>query len=339
MPRLETVVAVLLCAALSPASPAAAAGRSLQGLIPLPEVARAFAPAGVPAALPAAAPPATVASAAPLVLAAPTELATAAAPLAPATATAAAAKTAAPQAGAARAPLAGLSQVSGAASDPKAAPARLDAAYDGSAAHARPDAAAAPRAPGAPAPRLPANALPLPIVGQATDYSCGVASLLSALFYWQVYQGHETDLYALLETTPQQGTEPAKIVEGARSFGLKADLREGSTLADLRAALTRGETVIVDFQAWHEGEGKPDWPNLWDDGHYAVVAGMDEHYIYLMDPSAGPGYAFVPLAEFEDRWHDFEDRHGPRQEHRRLAIFLKGKTPLASFPGPLVPAQ
>ncbi len=353
MTRPSTAAVRLVSAALALASwPAAAASIallmperpfSLQGIIPLPELYQSFSQTAAMGMTPIAPSPVALSvsptpAALPLVDALPPD-----APLPAETASAIpplpAPPAASPSADAARETRTALSRLASGGADAPETPEKIAQTFDGSGLHRAVDGAPRPQTP---APRLPASALPLPIVIQGADYSCGAAALLAALYYWQVFQGYETDLYAMLETTPKQGTEPAKIAEAARLFGLQADMRTGVSLADLRAALGRGETVIVDFQAWHESSSTKrhsPWPDRWDDGHYAVVAGMDEHYVYLMDPSAGSGYAYVPLDEFMDRWHDYEDRHGSRQENRQLAVFLKGATPLKTFPGPLVPVQ
>jgi predicted double-glycine peptidase len=176
-------------------------------------------------------------------------------------------------------------------------------------------------------PSLPASYLPLPIVKQETDYSCGVAALLSALRYWQAYEGDEESLYELLETTPENGTEPIKLAEGARKFGLRAEMKTRATLQDLEAALARGEAVILDIQAWADHK-VPDWRKEWGSGHYVVLIGMDRQNAYVMDPSAKDGYGWLPLSELMDRWHDVEERHGRREVNEQLAIFLSGKNPL-----------
>jgi predicted double-glycine peptidase len=198
-------------------------------------------------------------------------------------------------------------------------------------------AVSAPGAGAEPAPSLPKNALPLPLIRQATEYSCGVASLLSILYYWKAYDGGESSLYERLGTTPKDGTEPDKIAEVARSFGLSARLQEGASVDDLRRALRAGETVVLDLQAWRgEAAKKKAWKELWDEGHYVVLAGMDATFLYAMDPSAAAGYAYLPISEFAERWHDYSDRGGKRRDFHNAAIFIKGKVPLAGVPGPLV---
>ena len=179
------------------------------------------------------------------------------------------------------------------------------------------------------APAVPKGFLPLPLVEQETDYSCGPASLLSVLRYWQVFEGAERDLYGPLDTTPKDGTEPQKLVEVAARYGLSAEMREGMSVSDLSAALKRGDTVIVDFQAWRE-EGVPrlPWEEVWEDGHYSVLAAMAAKNAYFMDPVAEGAYAYMPLDELPKRWHDYEDRHGTVNRSFQLGVIIRGKTPI-----------
>lgn len=183
-------------------------------------------------------------------------------------------------------------------------------------------------------PRLPADALPVPLVAQATNYSCGTAALLAILYYWQVSEEAESELYDRLDTTPQMGTEPGKIVEVAEEYGLQASYRQGWTVAELRAALAKRQTVIVDLQAWPDEPR--DWEKDWDDGHYVVLVGMDATRAYVMDPSSPGAYAWLPLGELEKRWHDVEGR-GPAMHYvTHEAITISGRKPVTSVPGTLV---
>ena len=174
----------------------------------------------------------------------------------------------------------------------------------------------------------------MPLARQATSYSCGAAALLSVLYYWQVYDGTESGLYEKLETTEKDGTEPAKLAEVAKGFGLSAELREGLAFKDLRLALDAGKTVILDFQAWKDPGSTVTWAQTWEDGHYAVLVGMDEDRLHLMDPSTPAGYAWLPKTEFLDRWHDYEEEGGKRREYVRAGIVVRGapKPPPAEEP-------
>jgi predicted double-glycine peptidase len=191
----------------------------------------------------------------------------------------------------------------------------------------------------APKPRLREGFLGVPIVQQEEEYSCGPAALLSVLQYWQVSKDSETALYPLLGTT-EDGTKPEMLVAGAKKLGLEASMRSKLGLADLRAALARGETVILNIQAWRakEDADKP-WKDLWKNGHYVVLLAMDKHFAYVMDPGGGAEgqYGYIPLDELLERWHDVEERAGRREESLQLGIFIKGKTP--SEPGKRVPRR
>lgn len=188
----------------------------------------------------------------------------------------------------------------------------------------------------APAPQLPADVLPVPMMRQATTYSCGASALQGVLAYWRVYDGRESSLYAPLETSEEHGTEPPKIVEVAKSYGLEAELREGLELVDLEKALPDRWTVILNLQAWRDTDDGTPWKDRWEDGHYVVLIGIDDHYVYVMDPSSLGIYAYLPRAEFVDRWHDYENRHGVRREYHHLGIFVRGKEGLRETPAPLM---
>jgi predicted double-glycine peptidase len=180
---------------------------------------------------------------------------------------------------------------------------------------------------------LPKTFLPLPLVQQTTHYDCGPASLYATLVFWDAYNGDETSLFPLLDTTPKDGTDPFHMALGAEHFGLKAALHENMTLDDLRDALELEHTVILDIQAWRDEKTKKiPWAKDWDDGHYVVLLAMDAENAYFMDPSAEGAYAYIPLGELMDRWHDFEDRHKPAIYYRRLGIVISGNPNAAKKP-------
>ncbi|MDD5629864.1 MAG: C39 family peptidase [Elusimicrobia bacterium] len=197
---------------------------------------------------------------------------------------------------------------------------------------------AAPAVSGLPQPSMPVDYQPVPITEQETSYSCGAAAALALLRYWQAYGGDEQSLYELLGTRPKDGTPPENIVRGLSQLGLQAALREGMTLDDLRAALGRGDSVMLDIQAWRADEDTP-WSERWDDGHYVVLAGMDEHYAYLMDPSTPDRYTYLPLPELLERWHDYEDRDGVVRRYDQAGIVVRGSQSLPRPSQPPLPPE
>ncbi len=168
----------------------------------------------------------------------------------------------------------------------------------------------------------------IPDVRQSTGYSCGAAALQAVLAYWGTSE-REDRLIERLRSTPDQGTHPDDIVRVAREFGLEAELREGLELADLSKALDRRTPVIVDLQAWRTASDRP-WTELWEDGHYMVLLGLDDQNLYFEDPSLLGSRGFIPVPEFLDRWHDYEGEaplDASDRKYVHMAIFISGKEP------------
>lgn len=199
---------------------------------------------------------------------------------------------------------------------------------------ASPSAQAAPATDAPGPPPLPRPFLAaVPDVRQSTGYTCGAAALQAVLAYWG-FPEREDRLVARLGSTPDAGTPPDAIVRVAREFGLSAELREGLALADLEAALAAGTTVIVDLQAWRDREDLP-WTEIWDDGHYVVLLGMDADRLYFEDPSLLGARGTIPRAEFVDRWHDYEGEpplDPSDRKYVRMAIFIRGERAPAARP-------
>jgi hypothetical protein len=179
---------------------------------------------------------------------------------------------------------------------------------------------------------LPPNLIRVPAVKQRTDFSCGTAATLAVLRYWRwdsYAQVDEAALYLPLETTSARGTEPQPIATFLSTVGaISAEYRHGDvTVADLERAVDSRQPPIVDLQAWRDHPAP--WGEIWDAGHYVVMIGYDDRYLFFMDPctlTAPGGYAFLPRAEFEERWHDLSGDHDVRVDH--MAIFTRGsRTP------------
>lgn len=181
--------------------------------------------------------------------------------------------------------------------------------------------------------------LPVPIIRQATQYSCGVAALLSVFYYWKTYVGGESSLYVPLKTSEKEGTPPWALASYAKTLGLKAEWREGVTLEEIEKAIEKKEPVIVDFQAWADKPIPASYKDDWADGHAAVVVGIDAGKIYFMDPSVPSAYAYLGREEFLSRWHDEGLFEGKLRRVHQLAVFIRGKERLETLPAPLVKVQ
>jgi predicted double-glycine peptidase len=168
----------------------------------------------------------------------------------------------------------------------------------------------------------------VPDVRQSTGFSCGTAALQAVLHYYGVEE-REDRLMKELQTSPEEGTHPAEILRVARAHGLRAEMREGLGIEDLKSALDRGTPIIAAIQAWKSGDGStPSWAKNWEDGHYVVVLGLDAAAVYVEDPSLLGCRGIIPRAEFLERWHDYEGRPpfgAGRRAYVRMGIFIEGR--------------
>lgn len=175
--------------------------------------------------------------------------------------------------------------------------------------------------------------LPVPLLHQASSFSCGAACTLALFLYWMPNDApYETeyDLWPVLETTEENGTEPRKMVEAMVAEGLEASYGSEFTLDEVRKHVDAGKTVILCFQAW-PGRRLEGWEFTWADGHYSIVVGMDDDNVYIMDPSTHGSYVWMPNDELVERWHDV-DEGVPKQG---IAIVVGGSDPRRDFPGSL----
>jgi hypothetical protein len=199
---------------------------------------------------------------------------------------------------------------------------------------------------------IPANMIPVPLVRQKTDYSCGDASTLAILRYWHNPDWREvgeTKLYSLLGTSKKNGTDPQPIAafldgDSGDDFALAARYAsedgDGIELADLLAAVDHGTPPIVDLQAWQSAtnrEDLKDWSSDWDDGHYVVLVGYDDDNLYFMDPSTSRFYAYIPRDEFVSRWHDTVGADNAPVQHMVVLIQPRDGS-LSPYTGENVPS-
>jgi predicted double-glycine peptidase len=163
--------------------------------------------------------------------------------------------------------------------------------------------------------------LALPDVQQTTDFTCGAAALQAVLAYY----GEETSEVGLareLGATLDDGIPPEAIARVAKAHHLRADLRQGLTVDDLRRAVAHGIPVLLALQAWPDSV-RTHFADDWDDGHYVVVVAVEHDRIVFEDPSLLGSRGVLTRAELEDRWHDADG--GRRNLH--LGIFFSGKRP------------
>lgn len=198
--------------------------------------------------------------------------------------------------------------------------------------------------------------LPVPLVRQSYDYSCGAACLAACLYYWGAWDGREPELYQQLGTTCD-GTHSAGILQGAihlagdklTTIGYKTNL----TIDQLYVLALQGFTCILNIQAWGNygnvkeewfdptlynkqvtkrletvgarTPGKIDWAEVWDSGHYVVLVEVRDEDVVVMDPSIPGRYGRISKIDLDARWHDWSDDGLTKEYH--TAIILRGMEP------------
>lgn len=171
---------------------------------------------------------------------------------------------------------------------------------------------------------------------QITEYSCGASALQAVLHYWG-RELEETEVMKIIGTSEDVGTYPENIVRGVRALGLEVEARENLTLDELRAF---GHPVIALCQVWRSQKSSTPQPEEdWDNGHYIVVLGVDDEYVYFQDPYLRMGKAFVTRASFERHWHQIMGgtaASNPRLMH--LGILIRGER-RAVAPAPAASAR
>ncbi len=171
----------------------------------------------------------------------------------------------------------------------------------------------------------------VPDTRQSANYSCGATALQAVLDYWGI-DIEEDELMALLNTSPDFGTDERDIVRVAQQMGLEAEIKDNITLEDLEKSINEGVPVIIDCQSWRGSSySNKSWTDDWYDGHYMVVIGIDENNVYLEDPYTLGSRGFIPRNEFLERWHNpggTAPLYDEKQYH--LGIFIRGDKPSPS---------
>lgn len=156
---------------------------------------------------------------------------------------------------------------------------------------------------------LPSLSMKLPMFTQTTYYTCGPASSMSILKYYGLDQvTSEMDLAKKMQTLTSTGTRFWNLANTLKTLGLDAVTYTGVSIKTLKKALQMNQAVILNFDD--------------DGGHYAVLAGLDNTHIYLMDPwYTHPTYTRWEIKSFERNWYDSHDG----RLYRRLGVFINKK--------------
>jgi predicted double-glycine peptidase len=126
-------------------------------------------------------------------------------------------------------------------------------------------------------------------------------------YYGPDFDIREDTLVEKLKSNSVIGTSIEEIQKFLAEKGFKVTIRQDLSLDDIRRSIDTRDPVLVCFQGWvelDENGNDPNWNALWNDGHYAIIIGYDEVNFYFMDPATLGMYAYIPITEFESRWHD-----------------------------------
>ncbi len=159
----------------------------------------------------------------------------------------------------------------------------------------------------------------VPLTRQSTDYTCGVAALQAILAYYGT-DVREDVLAKALHANSHIGTRYKNIAQYAKAHGLSVRIEKAMSLEQLKNSLQSGHPVLCLIQAW--ADKKTNYETDWNDGHYVVAVGFDQSRLIFMDPSTAGHYAYIPLQEFEKRWHDIDDN--VRLNHFGMILWKEG---------------
>lgn len=129
---------------------------------------------------------------------------------------------------------------------------------------------------------------------------CGPASLKMVLNYYNIDKTEE-EMAELCGTTKDLGTDDKGIKQAVEGLGFKLEIKDNGTFEDIKNWLDKRVPVIVDWFT----RGRADYDDSETaDGHYSVVVGLDDRYIYIQDPEIG-GLRKMERKDFMKVWFDF----------------------------------
>lgn len=133
---------------------------------------------------------------------------------------------------------------------------------------------------------------------------CGPATLKIILSYYQIDKSEE-NLARMCNVSEDLGTDDKSLKKAAEGLGFKVEIKNFSTLNDIKNWLEKDVPVIVDWFT----RGRSDYSDSEvADGHYSVVMGLDKENIYLQDPEIGK-MRTINKDDFIRVWFDFTTDH------------------------------
>ena len=133
---------------------------------------------------------------------------------------------------------------------------------------------------------------------------CGPASLKIVLGYYGV-EKTEKELAKMAGWNKDLGVDDRGIKKAAEALGFKVKIKNSSNFQDIQNWLNKEIPIIVNWFT----RGRNDYSDsAVADGHYSVVAGLDDKFIYLQDPEIGK-IRKIKINDFMRVWFDFKGEY------------------------------
>ena len=133
---------------------------------------------------------------------------------------------------------------------------------------------------------------------------CGPASLKIVLEYYGINK-LEDELARIAGHKKNLGINDKGIKTVAEKLGFKVRIKNNSSFKDIESWLKKEVPVIVNWFT----RGRTDYgDSSTADGHYSVVIGLDDDFIYLQDPELG-AMRKIERNNFMRVWFDFKGKY------------------------------
>jgi len=130
---------------------------------------------------------------------------------------------------------------------------------------------------------------------------CGPATLKILLRYYGIEKSEE-EIASMAGWDKDLGIDDKGIKKVAEKLSFKVKIKDHSNFKDIEGWLKKDIPVIVNWFT----RGRNDYPESETaDGHYSVVMGLDDGFIYLQDPEVGR-MRKIKRYDFMRVWFDFK---------------------------------
>ncbi len=133
---------------------------------------------------------------------------------------------------------------------------------------------------------------------------CGPASLKMVFDYYGIEKS-EAEIAKMCHVDESLGTDAKTLKRVAEELGFKVAIKNHSTFENIQMWLDKKVPVIVN---WFTRGRADDEDSKVADGHYSVVVGLDDEFIYIQDPEIGK-LRKIEREDFMKVWFDFTGKY------------------------------